>query len=201
MSLFIESIRIEDGNPCLLVHHERRVARTLLKFFPTRHWKLSEMLKGTRFPMEGIHKCRVVYGAQPISIEVESYKIRPLNSLKLVNGDGIDYRYKYVDRAEIERLYDLRGEKDDVLIVQNGFLTDTSFGNIALMNEREEWITPRSYLLAGTMRQHLVESGRVFEEDVPVDALRSYRKFKVINALRGWDTIASDVSNIDYFEG
>lgn len=73
-------------------------------------------------------------------------------------SDTIDYRYKSTDRKELEALYALRGNQDDVLIVRNNLLTDTSIANVALEKEGV-WYTPRTPLLKGTKRALLLEQG------------------------------------------
>ena len=60
----------------------------------------------------------------------QPYVMRRIRSLRLVNGDGVDYRYKSTDRSVFARLLEKRGECDDVLIVRDGWVTDTSFTNV-----------------------------------------------------------------------
>ena len=47
--------------------------------------------------------------------------------------DTIDYTYKSAHREELNALYAQKGMADDILIVRNGYLTDTSISNIALL--------------------------------------------------------------------
>ena len=103
-------------------------------------------------------RCRVVYGENIEEVVYIPYTIRQVSSLKLVPCDDIAYELKSADRSMLNKLFALRGEKDDILIVKNGRITDTSIANVALWNGTE-WHTPSFPLLKGTQRQfYLTES-------------------------------------------
>ena len=84
--------------------------------------------------------------------------MRPVHSLQLVYSDDIDYTYKSTDREALNRLFACRGERDDILIVRRGLLTDTSIANIALFDGKD-WFTPKLPLLRGTCRTALIDNG------------------------------------------
>jgi 4-amino-4-deoxychorismate lyase len=44
---------------------------------------------------------------------------------------------------------------DDIIIVRNGFVTDASYANL-IFRKGDEWFTPATFLLAGTMRAFLL---------------------------------------------
>ena len=75
-----------------------------------------------------------------------------------------------------------KGECDDILIIKNGLITDTSFTNIVLENE-DGLFTPTSYLLEGTKRRALLETGRIKETIVKPEDLGNYSKLYLINAM------------------
>ncbi len=52
---------------------------------------------------------------------------------------------------------------DDILIIRDGLLTDTSICNVALWNGTS-WITPARPLFSGTMRAYLLDKGLVQAE-------------------------------------
>ena len=79
-------------------------------------------------------------------------------------------------------LFALRGEADEVVIIRNGLLTDTSYSNIALFDGRH-WVTPRQPLLRGTMRQSLLDAGVLTEQDIKAEDWSSYRRVSLINAM------------------
>ena len=75
-----------------------------------------------------------------------------------------------------------RGDADEVVIVKNGLLTDTSYSNIALF-DGQRWVTPRHPLLQGTMRQSLLDTGQLVERDIRDDEGGRYEKVSLINAM------------------
>lgn len=182
----------------MLDYHMARVRDTMLIFYHAGpDWDLSSLLANNAIPTDGLYKCRVTYDERSVEVVFNPYTIQGIHSLKLVDGEGLDYAYKYADRSGISRLFELRQGKDDILIVRDGQVTDTSYGNVAFLNELGDWVTPQNCLLRGVMRGYLIETGRIIERKVMVEDLARYRQFRIINALRGWDTIPSEVSNID----
>ena len=162
---FIETIRIEQGKACNLSYHNERLNNTLHHFWPDcAGIELGEYLKLTP-EMNGM-KCRVIYDGSGIKeISYEAYQMRPVHSLQLVYSDDIDYTYKSTDREALNRLFACRGERDDILIVRRGLLTDTSIANIALFDGKD-WFTPKLPLLRGTCRTALIDNGIIKEKDI-----------------------------------
>ncbi len=72
---------------------------------------------------------------------------------------------------------------DDILIVKNGIITDTSFSNIAFFDGKQ-WKTPKSPLLKGTCRERLLCEQKIFEKDINLNDLSNYKCYKLINAMR-----------------
>ena len=123
--------------------------------------------------------------------------LRPVRSLKIVFSDEICYPYKYTNRDKINRLFDMRGECDDILIVKYGKLCDSSYANVVLRDTGGSWVTPSAYLLPGTRRANLLKSGIVKEADISYSDLSKYIELKLINAMMNIDdTEGIPVSNI-----
>ncbi|WP_309546477.1 aminotransferase class IV [Hoylesella marshii] len=76
----------------------------------------------------------------------------------------------------------MKGVCDDVLIVRNGLLTDTSYTNIALY-DGYQWFTPATPLLEGTMRASLLDSGMLIEKDILLSDLPHYQYIALFNAM------------------
>jgi 4-amino-4-deoxychorismate lyase len=129
----------------------------------------------------GTYKCRVVYSDIVHSIEFLTYIPRQINSLKVIFDDQIAYDYKYADRSCFKDLMKDIFE-DDILIIKNGFVTDTSFSNIVLF-DGTNWITPSTYLLNGTMRSFLLDSKKIIARDIRVDDIKNFESAKLINAM------------------
>ena len=178
---FIETIRIEQGKAC--------------HFWPDcAGIELGEYLKLTP-EMSGM-KCRVIYDGGGIKeISYEAYQMRPVHSLQLVYSDDIDYTYKSTDREALNRLFACRGERDDILIVRRGLLTDTSIANIALFDGKD-WFTPKLPLLRGTCRTALIDSGIIKEKNIRPEELSSYSFVRLFNAMIKWGALELSTGTI-----
>ena len=138
---------------------------------------------------KGLVKCRIVYGCDIDEITYSHYIPKKIHSLKLVKDDAIDYSYKLLDRKCINNLYAQRGNCDDILVVKNGKLTDSSFSNIALFRDKA-WYTPTSFLLLGTRRQQLIDQGRLVVKDILEKDIKQYEKVCLINSMIGLNKIS-----------
>ena len=88
-----------------------------------------------------------------------------------------------------------RDGADDVLMVREGRLTDTSIANVALFDGRQ-WHTPVRPLLGGVKRRFLLESGTIVERDIRVEDLRRYSRIRLFNALIDWGEMELPVSAV-----
>ena len=152
-------------------------------------------LQELQVPSQGVFKCRIVYDDMTKEVEFIPYEPKSIRSLRVVEHDRINYEFKYKDRKSIDKLFALREDCDDILIVKKGNITDSSFANIVLKRD-DEWYTPWSALLKGTMRQKLIDNGTIAEEEITVADLPSFRAFKLINAMLEFDGPEIDVSQI-----
>lgn len=183
MSLLFETIRLEDGKFHNLEFHNQRFnsSRKIL-FGSTRPIHLEEFLDIPAGYEKGLFKCRVTYSEKIDTILFEPYVRRPVASLQLVEDNLISYSHKFTDRTNLSRLYEKRHHSDDILIVKNGFLTDTSFSNI-IFRLGMTWVTPAQPLLCGTMRAKLIHCKAIKPENIPVSKLSKYEAACLINAM------------------
>jgi 4-amino-4-deoxychorismate lyase len=196
MSLLLETIKLQDGEFRNLFFHEQRMNNSLKTLCGVRdHFNLEEFLQNFDLPKKGLFKCRLVYDDQTREVEFLPYQVKAVNRLRIVEHDRISYEYKYVDRTAINRLFDLRKDCDDILIVKRGFVTDSSYANI-VFRRGGRWYTPWSALLKGTMRSNLLERNKIYEEEIKVEDLRSFESFKLINAMLEFDSPERDISGI-----
>jgi 4-amino-4-deoxychorismate lyase len=196
MSRLIESIKLQDGEFRNLFHHTQRMNLSLKVVYGLReHFSLDAFLNNTDKPLRGLYKCRIIYDDESKHVEFIPYKPALITSLQLVTDDRISYAFKYQDRREIDRLYALRKNSDDVLIVKQGSVTDSSYANIAF-KKGQRWYTPASPLLPGTMRSNLLEKNIIREKDIKASEIKSFESFKLINAMFEFDSHEIDVSNI-----
>lgn len=184
--LFTEVFRIDDGHVSDLTYNEVRMKTTGLAFgfdAPVPDISDSDVPRCMR---KGVVKGRILYGRKLVEVSFSHYERKDIRSLMVVNGDDTDYGFKYADRSCLASLYAMRCFCDDVLIVKNGMVCDTSFCNI-LLDDGHRLVTPSTCLLPGTRRQALIDSGAVAVVDVPVSELYRYRTVLLVNAMMGID--------------
>ena len=112
-----------------------------------------------------------------------------------MQADTLDYTYKSAGREPLNCLFALRGACDDILIVKQGLLTDTSIANIAL-SDGTHWYTPAHPLLKGTRRAALLEEGILQEKDIRPEDLPSFSTVRLFNAMIDWGELELPVRNI-----
>lgn len=196
ISPFLETIKLEGGFFSALSYHQTRMDETRAAFYDNPEslsLPLALMRTGS-IPPKGLYKTRVIYTDKIESIEFFPYEKRDINSLKLIESD-VDYSFKYEKRPVLNTLFQQKGKCDDILITQNGLLTDTSIANIALLKDGI-WYTPKSPLLKGTKRASLLHHGLIIETDIHQDALSQYEKIRLFNAMIEFGEIEFPVKNI-----
>jgi 4-amino-4-deoxychorismate lyase len=187
MCQLLESIRVE--NRCVQnpeYHQARFDASRRLLFGTNDAIDLKTHIQIPDFIDEGIYKCRLIYDRQIRELSFEAYQPKLVQSLKLVYDDAIDYALKYADRNALNRLFEQRGSCDDILIVKQGLITDTSFCNV-IFYDGTSWITSDSPLLAGTRRQYLIDQKKIRSQQICPADLASFSHFMLINAMLDFD--------------
>lgn len=183
MSQYIETIKILNGKVLRLSHHQARFIRTREKVLGLRsHPDLSSEISIPDSAMQGIYKCRILYGRDLTHMEFLPYKKPKIQSLKVVKSDSISYEYKSADRSELETLYKQRDSCDDILIVKKGWITDSYFANVILW-DGSQWVTPKEPLLKGCMRFSLLASGTIIERAIRIEEISRYKCIRLINAM------------------
>lgn len=182
-AFLIETIRILDGTPRHLNYHQARLddARRRLWGYGDA-LPLAPALQPPPEFAQGLVKCRLTYAYDIEKIEWAHYAPRHIGSLKLTPGDGLDYAFKYADRSAIAVLMQHRGEADDILILQNSLITDTSYCNVVLYDGLR-YYTPATPLLAGTCRARLLDEGRIEPADIGPEKLKHFREIHLVNAM------------------
>ena len=192
----LESIKVHHGQWHNLPYHEQRIHRAQQTLFgQVTIAQLADHLNLPQQAQQGLYKCRIVYGQAIEQIEFLPYHQRPVRTLRRVHCDTIDYAHKYADRSLLNELFAQRGHCDDVLIIKNGLVTDTSYANVVLFDGKN-WITPAQPLLHGTQRQHLLDRGLIREADVEEDDLPKFQKFQVINAFHAFPGFSYAISGL-----
>ena len=147
MYQFIETIKIQNRKLNNINFHNRRFNSTLKHFFnKNSNILLENYIDLSKISSNDTYKCRILYGKFGIvDISFELYKPKLIHNLKIVNSDLINYEFKYEDRDNLTNLYNKKENCDDVLIVKNGYITDTSYANVVFF-KNGDWFTPDTYL-------------------------------------------------------
>lgn len=181
ITTYFETIKCEDFEVFNLPYHKKRVSNTI-----GLNIDLNEFIYP---PNEDLLKCKVVYNSDGIvDISYTPYTPKSIKTLKLIYDDNIDYRYKSTAREEIDNLYIKKDKADDILIIKNNLLTDTSIANIALLIDNI-WYTPKKPLLYGTTRDRLIEIEFLKVKDLKVDDISKATKVALMNAMIGFKEI------------
>lgn len=188
MSKFLETIKSQDANIYNLQYHQQRYESVLQSLGISIFKKLNNYLNP---PTNGLYRCRLVYDKVNIEVEYFKYIKRDIKTLKLVFDDHIDYEKKSTSRETLDKLFKKRELCDDIIIVKNSLLTDTSIANIALYDGKK-WFTPKKPLLKGTTRQRLLDNGKLFEKNIKADDIYGYKKIALLNAMIDFDIIRAD---------
>jgi 4-amino-4-deoxychorismate lyase len=184
MYQLVETIKINNGTPENLEFHARRIKKSLSDLYGIRKgFDLNTIVKVPENLSGGIVKCRIIYDTEIRETTFQSYVIRPVNSLRLVEDNEIDYRYKYADRSTLDALFEKRGSCDDILIIKNGYVTDTYYANILFKSPHGDWFTPESCLLKGTRRTCLLEKNLIKEAVIRISDLTNFTEARIINAM------------------
>jgi len=179
----IESIRILNGNIENISWHNNRFnsTRSMLYGIESKTF-LEEIIIVPEEFSTGEVKCRLTYDREIISIAFETYILRPVHSLQMVIDNSIEYSHKYSDRKHINELFAQRKDKDDILIVKNGLVTDSSYCNL-VFSDGKEFFTPSSPLLKGTKRDKYLSEGKIKEKEIQIQDIGQYKEIHLINAF------------------
>ena len=184
---FIETIQVKNRKFQNIHFHNQRLNHTRQNALKeVNDWQLEKLISIPDHLTDDIYKCRIVYSKGIHSIIFEPYQIRPIQSLKAVYHSSIDYSYKYLNRDLLHHLFEQKRDCDDILIIKNGFVTDSYYCNVAFFYKKN-WYTPITPLLKGTQRGVLIEKGIIEEKDILIEDLHIFSKVRLFNAMIEWE--------------
>ncbi|HKJ78214.1 MAG TPA: aminotransferase class IV family protein [Prolixibacteraceae bacterium] len=184
MCQLVETIKCKNGKICNIAYHNTRFNNSRRELFGIHEIiDLSDFIFIPEHANSGTFKCRVLYKKEIGSIEFTAYQPRNISSLKIVFDPEIHYPFKYTDRNQLELLYEKRGECDDIVIVKNGFITDSYMANLIFWDGKK-WYTPATPLLQGIQRAKLLKEGKIFQCPVKLEDLSAFKKVGLINAFQ-----------------
>jgi len=178
---YFETIKCEDYEVFNLGYHEKRIAKTI---------GLNLNLQDYTYPISNdLLRCKLIYTQSGIEdVQFFKYKKREIKSFKIISDDSIEYSKKYLERETLDNLFGKREKADEIIIVKNGLITDTTIANIAIF-DGQTWLTPKTPLLEGTTRARLLENKQVFEKDITIEMLKNAKKIALMNAMIDFDIL------------
>jgi 4-amino-4-deoxychorismate lyase len=182
MCQLFETLKVINGVFCNIEEHKQRLQNVVKEIPAIRIPALDSILVPAQYS-KGIYRCRIDYSVfDNQQIAFYSYQQKVIQSLQLVECDDVDYHLKYADRSIFDALLQKRGRTDEILIVKNGLITDTSYTNVVLF-DGNQYVTPKSPLLKGTQRAYLLKTGKIIEKEIAVEQLPIYQSVFLINAM------------------
>lgn len=183
MCHYLESLKCLDGQPVNLRFHNERMNEVRKRIFHRDDpVDLASVIQVPDNIRSAIVKCRVIYAETILSVNCSLYLVRRPKSLKIVESSTIDYPDKWEDRSGLEELLRRRETCDDIIIVKDGCVTDSSSANI-LFSDGKEWFTPDTPLLKGTKRRMLLENGMIKERRIRMEEIFQYKEICLVNAM------------------
>ncbi len=192
---FVETIKVIDSTIINLEYHIIRLNETRDKIFGNLNNLQLKDLNIPKLQDSGLFKLRIIYNQQIVGYELTPYSPPLIKTLKAIHADKIDYIFKSTDRSQINELYQKREDSDDILIIKNNKITDTSFCNVAF-RKGKDWFTPSTPLLKGTKRQFLLDNNIIKEKDILCSDIKLYEEISLFNALNEFGTIILPISSI-----
>ena len=181
-----ETICLLDGVVHNVEYHNHRLNQTRKELYGSTA-AIDILHHLPTLPTTGLHKIRVVYLDSITDISIEPYTPRDITEFICVATD-MDYSCKYTNRDEINHLLkDLKPNQEIIMIIDN-LITDTSIANIAIYID-STWLTPATPLLAGTTRAKLIEDSQLKTADLKIDDLRNATSVALMNAMIGFQQI------------
>lgn len=135
---------------------------------------------------EPLQKCRIIFDDEIRKIEWLPY-VRVLESEhQIVYDNEIQYAYKFENRDHLNALKKKTSTGGDIIIVKNQLITDAYFSNLVFF-DGEQWVSPARPLLAGVMREFLIDQKTIRTSHIPYDDLSLYQVFKKVNAMNPFE--------------
>jgi len=184
----LETIKIESESLCNIEFHNKRFNRTRKELFGCNDYiDLKDKISlSDRLSEKQAYKCRILYNSKIRNIGIQPYTPKSVSSLKVITDNTIEYSYKFADRSNLDKLLAKKGRCNEILIIKNGVITDTSYSNVVLFDGKDR-ITPKEPLLHGTMRDYLIRQGIIKEDTIKIKNLGDFSMIMLINSMLGFD--------------
>ena len=182
MSRLIESIKVYNKRLYNIEYHNVRMNKSRAELFNAKDQiDLSQIILLPDDLTNELYKCRIIYSEEIVSIDFQKYNKKKINCLQIVHDDEITYSHKFENRTIFEN-HLTKSKADEILIIKNGFVTDTSFSNVVFF-DGTKYFTPASPLLKGTKKERLIAEGIIEEDEIKLNDIKKFKFVYLINAL------------------
>lgn len=190
--MLIETLPILRGStPFPLLHAERMHRSACVMGWDPIPWstvwqRVLEHLanEGLGTSADQLLRCTIVYGEEVHEVRSVPYSIRPVHTLRVLTvPDDLDYSLKYADRSCFTAYSSQCQAGEEALLVQRGWLTDTTYTNVVLEMSDGRLLTPDTPLLEGTQRTRLISENRILPVPLTLHDLHLCRKVHLINTM------------------
>ena len=180
----LETIYLKDGQFQNIEYHNARMANSQKDLFGRiSAINIDKNIKILTKYKTGEYRCRVIFGNDIEEVNFILYTEKLIKKLKLVDIGDWDYSYKYADRSFLNNLLAEHPDVDEVIMTQNGFITDCTIANLAFY-DGENWFTPSTPLLRGTKRSQLLHRALITERIIRIEDISQYEGVCLINCFR-----------------
>ena len=195
----LETVRWQPGDGyCLLDYHLRRLREAAVYFsIPLDLNRVqAELKRAVAHQKEPLKVRLLVKRTGDARAEIGPLPDRPLRTVGLaarpVDRSNPFLYHKTTYREPYDQARASCPDSDDVLLWnEQGELTESTIANLVVQYQGE-WLTPpvSSGLLPGTMRQFLLDQGRIREAVIPRRWLPDCAQIVLVNSVRGWQPVS-----------
>jgi 4-amino-4-deoxychorismate lyase len=180
----LETIYLKDGQWQHIDYHNQRFNASRKAIFGKNETLDLIDLIGipSKYKTED-YRCRVIYEDEIESVNFIKCVQKEIKKLRLIDIGNWDYEYKYADRSFLNKLLAENSDVDEVIMTQNGFITDCTIANLAFYDGKN-WFTPSTPILKGTKRQYLLDKQMITEREIRVPDISQYEGVCLINCFR-----------------
>ncbi|MDP8170723.1 aminotransferase class IV family protein [Pasteurella skyensis] len=183
-----ETLAIIDGKVQNLPYHQQRVDYAIKHYFKrTQAVRLDQIFTNFTLPrafQKELVRCRIDYNATDFKINVYPYTPHKIDTFQCVYSQNLEYQFKYTNREQLTSLKNTHC--DEIIIINNGFVSDCSIGNLIFFKENQ-WYSSKHFLLKGTQLSYLLEQKKVKLIDIPYQKIVEFEKIMMINALNPFE--------------
>lgn len=179
---------VENGKILNLEEHQIRIESTFKKYYPEYQAHQLQSINLSKLDTSNERqKLKLLYNHSTFQFLLSQIEKISFSKFYLIHLSYFQYNYKYSDRLIFKNLKQQLVSDEEIIMVINNEITDTSFSNLCFY-DGSGWFTPSKTLLNGTMRSHLIKEKIIATNKIQVDDLVKFSKFKMINALNNFNT-------------